>query len=374
MKYLKHIALAIILGAIFTISAYADGKPNGNHDNGGGFGKFTNYGLSDSCWNVFLGQLSASDAAKLSADQKTISGDQAQIDTLTQQIFTLLKNATGKRDSTTRVKVEALEQQIVTLQKASGAAQIDIDSILKTNSALFETIEENCGKHEDGGHGDTTKGHGDPTPPNTGGKGHFGLSDSCWNIFLSQVSPADTAQLAADLKILASDQLQIDTLLKQIRAIKGSLKDSTVRAEYKALLAQINVIVKASETAEKDYASIIKKYGTILQSIRQDCGRHTHKGNAGDPTNGLTVGDIVPNPATVGSSASLTITLTADAEVFITVGSAIAQGPPVKVIFNGALTAGTHTQALDLTGFGAGVYIVTIQSGNAIVARKLVLQ
>jgi hypothetical protein len=52
----------------------------------------------------------------------------------------------------------------------------------------------------------------------------------------------------------------------------------------------------------------------------------------------------------------------------------MAQGPPVKQIFNGMLTAGTHTQTLDLTGYGPGVYLVYIQSGNENITKKLVIQ
>ncbi len=374
MKYLKNIALAILFGAILSVSAYADGKPNSGFL--GGRPGNSVYGLSDSCWKVFLSQISASDASKIAADQTTITDNQTQIDTLNSQIIALLKNATGRRDSTSRAKIAVLEVQIDALLKANGAAQMDIDSIIKTNSSVFQTIAENCGRpHKNDP--DTTKGpgNGNPNPSDKFSRGHFGLSDSCWNIFLTQISTTDATQLAADQSTITADQQQIDSLLKQIRSIKGSLKDSTVRAQYNALLAQINAIVKTSENAEKDYASIIKKYDTILQSIRQDCGRKTtHKGSVGDPTTGLTVTDIVPNPATVGSTASLTITLTADAQVTISIANAIAQGPPAKVLYNGTLNAGTHTQTLDLSGLGTGVYLVYVQSGNAMVVKKFVIQ
>jgi hypothetical protein len=374
MKYLKNIALAILLGAIFSVSAYADGKPNqgGGDPSNGGWGK-SNYGLSDSCWKVFLGQISSADAAKIAADQATITANQTSIDALNKQIGDLLKNGRGKRDSATSAQLRALEAQIDPLQKANGAAQMDIDSIIRANEKLFQTVAENCGRHNDDGGRDTTKGHGNPNPPDKN-RGHFGLSDSCWNIFLSQLSAADAAQLAADQKTIDDNRKQVDSLLKLFRTLKGNQKDSVVRAEAKAIGHEINVLLTASLTAQKDYATILKKYEAILQSIRQGCGRTIHKGNAGDPTNGLTVSDIVPNPATVGSTASLTITLAADAQVTISIGSAIAQGPPVKQIFNGLLTAGAHTESLDLSRMGAGFYLVFIQSGNQQVVKKLVIQ
>ena len=138
---------------------------------------------------------------------------------------------------------------------------------------------------------------------------------------------------------------------------------------------QIKALRKASGEAQRDFASIIKKNEAILQAIRKDCGRHPRKGNPGDPTNGLTVTDIVPNPTTVGGPASITITLASDAEVNISITMATAaKGPPAKQIFSGTLTAGAHTETLDLSGFGPGIYRVSVQAGSQVVTKKLVIQ
>jgi Spy/CpxP family protein refolding chaperone len=375
MKLLKTIALALLFGTIFTLSAYADGKPNqGGPGNGGKPGGPGNFGLSDSCWKVFVSQLSPADAAKLAADQQTISGNQAQIDALNKQLGDLFKS--GGRDSATRAKIKDLSNQLETLNKADGAAQMDIQIIIKNNGSLFETVAQNCGRPtnpRDTGKGGP--GNGGPGPGDKGGRGHFGLSDSCWNIFLTQISPADAAQLAADQQTVSDNQKKIEDLYKQIRSLKGSAKDSSIRAQIKDLMDQIRTLLKSSGDAMKDFASIIRKNNDILQSIRKDCGRHsTHKGNPGDPTNGMTVGEITPNPTTPGGQASITITLTADAPVMISIGNATAQGPPAKIIFNGLLTAGAHTQTLDLTGIGPGMYLLTIQSGNEVITKKLVIQ
>lgn len=362
MKLLKTIALALLFGTIFTLSAYAGGKPGGPG----------NFGLSDSCWKVFVSQLSPADAAKLAADEQTISGNQAQIDALNKQLGDLYKS--GGRDSATRAKIKDLSSQLETLNKADGAAQMDIEIIIKNNGSLFETVAQTCGRHtnpRDTGKGGPGTGGG---TPDKGGRGHFGLSDSCWNIFLTQISPADAAQLAADQQTISDNQKKIEDLYKQIRSLKGNAKDSSVRAQIKALIDQIRTLLKSSGDAMKDYASIIRKNNAILQSIRKDCGRHSHKGNPGDPTNGLTTGEITPNPTTPGGPASITLTLTADAQVMISISYATVQGPPAKIIFNGTLTAGTHTQSLDLTGYGAGIYLVTIQSGNEVISKKLVIQ
>ncbi len=381
MKYLKNIALALLFGAIFTASAFADGNPQNGGPSNGGPGKGTHYGLSDSCWKVFLSQLSPADQAKLATDQATISGNQPQIDALNKQIGDLLKgsNSGNNRDTTNRAKIMALNAQIETLNRANGAAQMDIDTILKNNNKLFETIAQNCGRPDKGNGGprDTTKGGGtgNGNPPDKGGRGHFGLADSCWKIFLTQISADDAAKLAADQKTITDNQAQIDAIFKQIRALKGNAKDSATRVQIKGLLDQIKSLMKASGDAEKDYASIIRKNNAILQSIRKDCGRPIHKGTTGDPANGLTVSEITPNPSVNGTPVSITITLTADAPVTISISSATAaQGPPAKVVFNGLLMAGAHIEVLDLTGLKPGVYLVTVQSGSQQETKKLVIQ
>ncbi|MEP7234789.1 MAG: T9SS type A sorting domain-containing protein [Ignavibacteriota bacterium] len=380
MKYLKNIAFAFLVGAIFAASAFADGKQGGpgNGDPGKGDpGKGMHYGLSDSCWSVFLSQLSPADAAKIAGDQQTIADDQKQIDALNQQIGDLLKNGKGKRDSATYAAIMALQNQIAPLQKAIGASQMEMDSIIKANGKAFETVALNCGR-PDKGNRDTTKGDpgkGKPNPPDKGSRAHFGLSDSCWAIFLTQISPADAAQLAADQKIIADNQTQINDLIAKIRALKANAKDSATRVEIKSLIDQINALVKASMAAQKDFATIIRANDLILQSIRKDCGRTAiHKGNPGDPGHNLEASEIVPNPVLPGTMPSVTIALMADAEVSISIGSAISSGAPVKQIFSGKLLAGKTTETLDITGYSAGIYIVYITSGTEQIVKKLVIQ
>jgi len=373
MKQLRYFALALLLGAIISVQAFADGKPNLG---GGGFpmpGGPDQFGLSDSCWKVFLSGLAAGDAAKITADQTTISTDESKIDTIQRKIDSLLRNGFG-RDSAARAQIKALDVQIQTLNTAIEASQMEIGTIIKNHGSLLDSIAETCGRPVR----DTGKGKPGNGGPSTGGintKGQFGLSDSCWNIFLSEISKTSASQLAADQKTISADEAQIDTILKQVRSIKGSPKDSTIRAEIKALLGKIGGIEKSMDSSLRDYASIIKANDSLLESIRQNCGRSIHhKGTAGDPGSGLTATDIVPNPAPANGTASTTITLTADAEVIIFISSAVAQGPPSKLIFNGMLTAGTHVQQLNLTGLGTGAYLVTIQSGQTTIVKKLVLQ
>jgi len=380
MKQFRYFALVFALGAIFSLTAYAQKGPN---PGGGGApkpGGPNHFGLSDSCWNVFLAGLSSADAAKLTADQNTIATNETQIDTLQSQINALLRNggARGGKDSATWNKVRVLDSAIRVLNNANSAAQLEIATIIKNNNSLLSSVEENCGRPKrdttKGGGRDTSKGGGPGKIGNP--RGHFGLSDSCWNIFLSKISASDAAGLAADQKTIADNEAQIDTLERQIHNLlkAGGGKDSTVRNEVRALLAQIQILRKATEAAAKDYASIIKANESILQSIRKDCGRPAHKGSAGDPGNGLTATNIVPNPASVGGSISLTIGLTSDAEVNIFASLIGPQGPPAMLLFNGRLPAGSTPETIALGHLGAGAYMITIQSGNTTIQEKLLIQ
>jgi len=388
MKQFRYFAFIFALGAFFSLTAYAQKGPNPGGGSVTGPGGPNHFGLSDSCWNVFLSGLSSSDAATLTADQKTLASNEAQIDALQKQIDSLLRSSSGrgvKPDTAVLRKVKVLEGQIQALNQANGATQMEIGTIIKTNNSLLETVEESCGRPardtgKGGGGRDTSKGGGRDT--SKGGridknpKGHFGLSDSCWNIFLSQISAADAAGLAADQKTIADNQAQIDTLQKQIHDLlrKGGGKDSSVRAQVKALMAQIQTLRKASEAAAKDYGTILRNNQAILQSLRETCGRIAHKGNTGDPGNGLTVTDIVPNPASVGGSISMTIGLTSDAEVTIFASLIGPQGPPTMQIFEGKLPAGSTPETISLGRLGAGAYLITIQSGPTSVQKKLVIQ
>jgi hypothetical protein len=378
MKQVRYFALALLFGAMFSLTAFAQKGPNpGGGPGTGAAGGPNHFGLSDSCWNVFLSGLSSSDAAKLTADQQTIADNQKKIDDLQKQINELMRN--GGKDTAVRSKVKALENQIRTLNDANNAAQLEIGTIIKTNGASLELVMENCGRPVKGDGGrDTGKGGGSRDTSKHGDKGintrgHFGLSDSCWNIFLTQISTSDAAQLAADQKTIADNQAQADAISQKIKALRANGKDSATRAAIKDLNDQLRALKKSSDEAMKDFASIIRKNNDILQSIRKDCGRG-HKGTIGDPGNGLTVSDIVPNPATVGGTASVTITLTSDGEVNIFGSNAAAQGPPAIQLFHGTMTAGSHTQEFPLRGLGTGVYLITVQSGNSSVSKKLMIQ
>jgi hypothetical protein len=378
MKQLKYFVLALAFGALVSTGALAQkgpGTPTGpsvgaNH-----------FGLSDSCWNVFLSGLSPADAAKLTADQTTIASNQTQINALEKSEDSLIRSA-KPRDTAIGRQIKVLDGQIRTLNEANNTAQIDMGTIIKNNGTLLTTVAENCGKpkRDTGDHGrDTSKGgpgngNNGPGDKGTFTKGHFGLSDSCWNIFISGISPANAASLSADLATIKTNGAEVDSLLKLIRSMKGAAKDSAGRAAIKALLDQINALIKSSGAAQKDYAGIIRANDSLLESIRKTCGRPGHKVTVGGGGNAPTASAITPNPASANGSASITITLDAAAEVEIFISNATAQGMPARLLFNGMLQAGATTESLSLTGLVPGAYVVTIQSQGTTLMQKLMIQ
>ncbi|MEI8133747.1 MAG: T9SS type A sorting domain-containing protein [bacterium] len=375
MKQLKYLSLALVFGAMITVQALAGGN-SGSGSGDPSLGKPNTFGLSDSCWKVFLSGLPAADAAKLTADQQTIADNQTKIVDLQNQINTLLKGSSGK-DTANRSKVKELDNQIRTLNDASNTAQMEIGGIIKTNGAAFQLVAENCGRPNKGR--DTGKGGGPGTGNNGPGdkgvntRGHFGLGDSCWNVFLSQLSAADAASLAADQLRLRTNGAQIDSLLRLIRTFKGS-RDSSVRTQIKAIRAQVDALKQASNAAFKDYASIIRNNAALLESVRKDCAGKPRSAGGGGATPLFTASEIVPNPTAVGGSAKITLTMAEAGDVAITVSNATAMGAPAMEIFKGNIPAGSQEVPLMSRGLSAGVYMVTIQGGNTVVTKKWMIQ
>src|SRR5881296_2122915 len=98
MKQFRLFAFILAIGAMFAVSAYAQKDPTGGTGTGAAGGP-NHFGLSDSCWNVFLAGLTPAEAALLAADQKTISDNQTKIADLESQINKLQSSAGAKRDT-----------------------------------------------------------------------------------------------------------------------------------------------------------------------------------------------------------------------------------------------------------------------------------
>ncbi|HET9135887.1 MAG TPA: T9SS type A sorting domain-containing protein [Candidatus Kapabacteria bacterium] len=231
--------------------------------------------------------------------------------------------------------------------------------------------------------------------------GPFGLSDSCFQVFLTLI-PADQAATLQD------DMAQMKTIQDQLNALRKQFKDA-VKARDTAAIHDINAKLKdlftQANTLKKAIDVIIRANQAILMQVRKDCmgfvlkgpggpgggpdkdtnrkddttGHHKGApGGGGDPARTeLKVTPVTPNPVPTGVQASFTYTTVANADgsqtqVNITISDAM--GTLVKNVFAGGVDAGDHLVNLDLSGLTKGVYILRIQAGNAVVSQKLLIQ
>ena len=204
--------------------------------------------------------------------------------------------------------------------------------------------------------------------PHGGAKGgahdrnfHFGLTDSCWRVFLGDL-PADTAtKLTGAIGGAKDIEAQIDTAEKELREARED-KDSAKVDSLK------NLVIALREEKLGDLftiRSILIEYQGTLREVRKTCDT-THRGGG---TIGLKVTPIVPNPAT--TQAHFSYTINADEHVLITISDQL--GTLTKVIFEGDVSKGEHDVKMDLSGFRAGMYLVRIQAGPDVNTLKLMI-
>lgn len=231
--------------------------------------------------------------------------------------------------------------------------------------------------------------------------GPFGLSDSCFQVFLTLIPADQAATLQDNMAKMKDIQDQLNTLRTQFKeAVKAhdSAAIHEINAKLKDLWSQSGALKKAID-------GIVRGNQAILMQVRKDCMGFVLKGPGKDPGNGggkdttrkddttghhkgepgggdpnkteLKTTPITPNPVTVGATASFSYTTVANAagtqtEVNITISDAM--GTLVKNVFAGAVDAGDHLVTLDLSGLTPGVYILRIQAGNAVASQKLLIQ
>ena len=263
--------------------------------------------------------------------------------------------------------------------------------------AFFIALMVSASAFADGKHHGKGPGHGDDESGNF--KNHFGLSDSCWNAFLSAVSAKDTVDYSSIGTTFSANTATIDSLRNFLDSLfdhRGRRNDST-KLQMKGLISRIRSLVIQNDSLKKLTVKIVTNNFALFDSTRDNCGkmvRDTLKGkdkdddhdndhdstdvrdttHFGDTTHvhghhALTVGRISPNPAQLGATLNIDIAVTADIDVILTVSSLI--GTQVKQVDLGIVTAGKHTETLDLSGISSGSYILSIQAGTTIESRMI---
>ncbi|MDP4220462.1 MAG: T9SS type A sorting domain-containing protein [Bacteroidota bacterium] len=235
-------------------------------------------------------------------------------------------------------------------------------------------------------------GHGDDQAGNF--KNHFGLSDSCWNVFLAAVAAQDTTHDSTSVNVTLIDSsfdantATIDSLrnlLDSLQDHKGRRADS-VKAQISGIMMQIKGLVRVNDSLKRLTVELIEDNKALFDTTMQNCGRivrDSGKGHDNDndstdvgdtthvhgPHHALIVGRISPNPSSVGGTLNIDITLAADADVTLTVSTLL--GTPVKTVDLGTVTAGSHTETLDLSGISAGSYLLSISIGTQTESRMI---
>lgn len=209
--------------------------------------------------------------------------------------------------------------------------------------------------------------NGKDTTANSGGwrhhdgQHHFGLSDSCWRVFLSDLPEDVAGTLTGAIEQIKDIKANIDTLRDSLRAERKE-KDT---AEVRAIWDKIRDLVAKGRDDNKLIDDIIRKYHELLIKVRRECGDRDHKGGSV----GLKVTPIVPNPAT--TKAHFSYTINAGEEVQITINDQM--GNVVKKVFDGQVEIGEHDVELDLNGLKSGMYLLRIQAGPDVNTLKLAI-
>ncbi len=220
-----------------------------------------------------------------------------------------------------------------------------------------------------GGPLDSSKFH----PKGPGPGGNFGLKDSCFRVFLSQIPADSAAMITNDLNTIRDDQAQADTLKRQLFAA-WKAHDTTA---VKAIRAQLAALQLKTRDAAQNLKAILDQYKDLLMTIRKDCSGLPNPPHKGGPGSGggapaLMVTPVIPNPVPTGAQAAFLYQLTAAADVNITISDMM--GTVVKTVFTGNVTDLTPQKVtLDLSGLKPGVYILRVQAGNDVMSQKIMV-
>jgi hypothetical protein len=189
---------------------------------------------------------------------------------------------------------------------------------------------------------------------------HFGLSDSCWQVFLDRL-PADTAKmLTGAIDNIKDLRTRIDTLQHELRRARED-KDTALAHALRDSIRDLAEQVRDDFETIRD---IVKAYHDVLADVRKNCDSDHKGGNIG-----LKVTPIIPNPAT--TKAHFSYTINAEENVDITISDQL--GNIVKNVFDGPADTGEHDVELDLNGLKPGMYLVRIQAGPDINTIKLMI-
>ena len=196
--------------------------------------------------------------------------------------------------------------------------------------------------------------------------GFFATNDSCREILLAQMSTEDAATLTRLYAALKGGNEQLQTLRAELRAAR--VAGDT--AAFRRISEQLKTLYRQQGSFHKMIAELFNKYDEVAMRIRKECGGRPPKdrdGERGDRSGGV----ISPNPVTVGGTAVLTLNLTAESMVGVTISN---DAGTVLTIPAATLPAGEQQIALDVSTLTRGVYLVQVQIGDKTQVLKLMVR
>ncbi|MEP7235958.1 MAG: T9SS type A sorting domain-containing protein, partial [Ignavibacteriota bacterium] len=191
--------------------------------------------------------------------------------------------------------------------------------------------------------------------------GHFGLGDSCWNVFLTNLPTDDARALNSAYTDIRETRAKIDELHDAYRAALQA-EDSMLAGR---IWSNIDDLFGKIRDDWQIIVPIIRENKTLLIRVRRECG-------AARPASrtGLEIRPVVPNPATDFANVGYNIKVSSNVliQIFDQGGTAL------KTISDGNVEAGAHEMRLDLTGIRSGVYLLRIQAGADVSTEKFVIR
>jgi hypothetical protein len=197
---------------------------------------------------------------------------------------------------------------------------------------------------------------------------HFGLSDSCWQVFLSQLSGSDSS-LGDYYDSLGTLDAQIDSMMKLIPGLRGKA--------VQTLQKQIIALRKQRNELRKQTHKILAMNMALLIDVQEHCGQDTTVTDTTDTTGGgggidsLTIG-LNPNPLILGGSVNLSFTLAAPANVTVNVYSQTTATLVQSFSYPG-LPAGPQNLLLNLGALPSGSYLIEVQTGTSVGTATLMI-
>ena len=193
-------------------------------------------------------------------------------------------------------------------------------------------------------------------------------NQDCLDQLLAQMSEEDAAAFSRMLEAIKNTDAQRKALHARIRAARAE-RDS---ASFHRALAALRELNQQHGRMHRMLNELIHKYQEAIRAIRENCGNPPPRDGDGKEDDRSDLRAVItPNPVEVGGTATLNLTLAAEANVSVRV---MGQDGAVLTIPAALLPAGAQAIALDVSTLARGLYMVEVQIGDRRHMLKLMIR